>query len=245
MCAACSSGPGGTPSSSASSSAHALVGGQRVGLAAGGGERRDQLRGQPLVQRVLGAQRLELRDEPVAVAEREVGRDAVGQRRQPQIVQPRRGGRGEAVVDEVGERRSAPQRQRLAQQLAGARVVAAGAGGAAVGDQALEALRVDLHVEPVAAGRGRDEPAVAERPAQPRDERLQGVHLVGREVLLPQRVDQLAGRDRAPGLEREAGQQRAQAAAADGDGAPVELHLERPEHADDHARTVAGPDEDG
>ena len=69
--------------------AHALVGGQRVGLAAGGGERRDQLRREPLVQRVLGAQRLELGDEPVAVAEREVGLDAVGERREPQIVQPR------------------------------------------------------------------------------------------------------------------------------------------------------------
>ena len=50
-------------------------------------------------------------------------------------------------------------------------------------------------------------------------------------------------RDRAARVEREAGQQRAQAAAADGDRAPVELHFQRPEHADDHEGTVAGHDE--
>ena len=219
---------------------HALVGGQRVGLATGRRERRDQLRGEPLVQRMLRAQGLELSHQAVAVAEREIRRDTIRQRGQLEILQARRGGRREAVVDEVRERRPAPQGQRLAQQLALALGIGAGAG---VGDETLEVIRVDLHVEPVAARRGRDQAAVAERAPQPRDERLQGVHLVGREVLLPQRVDEPAGAHRASRLEREAGQQRAQAAAADGDRAPVELHFQRPEHADDHEGTVAGDDE--
>ena len=42
--------------------ADALVGGERVGLAPGGEQRGDQAGGQPLVKRVLGGERLQLRD---------------------------------------------------------------------------------------------------------------------------------------------------------------------------------------
>jgi hypothetical protein len=95
-------------------------------------------------------------------------------------------------------------------------------------------MRVGLDLEPIAAGHRRDEAGVAERAPQPADERLQRVHVVGGQLLLPQRVDELPGGDRAPGVECEAGEQRAQAPATHVDPVAVVLDFERTEHADAH-----------
>lgn len=57
---------------------------------------------------------------------------------------------------------------------------------------------------------------------------------VGGQLVLPQRVDELPGGDRAPGVEREAGEQRAQAPTADVDPVALVLDFERPEHAYAH-----------
>ena len=72
-----------------------------------------------LVERVLGDQRLELGDDAAAVAERELGLGAVGQRGQAQVVEPGGGG-GERLARRVGQRRAAPERERLAQRRGGA-----------------------------------------------------------------------------------------------------------------------------
>ena len=92
------------------------VGGERVLLAAGAVERGHQLGGEALVGRVLVHERLELGDEPAVLAERELGLDALLERGEAQLLEPRDRRRRERLVGEVGERRAAPQRERLAQQ---------------------------------------------------------------------------------------------------------------------------------
>ena len=64
------------PSSSTSVAARGLVGVERLGLASRAVEREHQLAAQPLAQRVLGDQRLELADQLSVAAERELGVDA-------------------------------------------------------------------------------------------------------------------------------------------------------------------------
>ena len=120
--------------------AHPLVGGQRVGGPARRGQRGELVRGQPLVERVRGDERLELRHELRAAALGEAGRDAVGLRGQPQVLEPRRLGGGEAVLGrEAGERGAAPERERVAEQRGGARRVVRAQGAGALGGEPLEA----------------------------------------------------------------------------------------------------------
>ena len=92
------------------------VGLERLGLPARAVEREHQLPAQPLAVRMLGDQRLELADELGVAAEREVGLDPLLERRQPQLLEPRRLDPRERLVVELGQRRPAPQRERLAQQ---------------------------------------------------------------------------------------------------------------------------------
>ena len=56
-------------------------------------------------------------DELGVAAEREVGVDTLLERAEPQLLEPRDLGLGERLVGEVGERRPAPQRERLAELL--------------------------------------------------------------------------------------------------------------------------------
>ena len=82
-------------------------------------------------------------------AERELGVDPLLERDDPQLVEPRRLEPGELLLVEVGERRAAPERERLAQQ----RRAPCRLGAARFGEQALEAVRVDalgLERQPVA-----------------------------------------------------------------------------------------------
>ena len=82
------------------------------------------------LQRMLGDERLELADQLAVRAGGEVGVDRPLERGQPQLLQPPDLGRGERLVRDVGQRRAAPQRQRLAR--------------GALCHQPLEPARVDL-----------------------------------------------------------------------------------------------------
>ena len=91
----------------------------------------------------------------------EVGLDAHLERRQALLLQARDLGRRERRRGELGQRRPAPQRQRLAQLRGGVSPRASRERLAAVGDQALEALGVELtgpHAQAVAGRRG-DQPS--------------------------------------------------------------------------------------
>ena len=99
------------PSSSTSGAAAVVVRAQRLGLPARAVEREHQLPAQPLAQRVLRDERLELATSSRACAEREVRVDALLQRVQAQLLEPLDLALRERLVREVGERRAAPERR--------------------------------------------------------------------------------------------------------------------------------------
>jgi hypothetical protein len=93
--------------------ARLAVGVQRVALTAVAIERQHALRVQPLAQRMLVDERLELADQLAVAARREVGVDRHFGRAHAQLAQPVDLGGGERLVGHVGERRAVPQRERL------------------------------------------------------------------------------------------------------------------------------------
>ena len=92
------------------------VGLERLGLPSGAVQREHLLPAEALAQRVLGDEGLELGDERRMPAEREVGVDPLLERREAQLLEPLAGRGGERLVGEVGERRPAPEVERLAEQ---------------------------------------------------------------------------------------------------------------------------------
>ena len=106
-----------------------------------------------------GDELLQLADQLRLAAGREVGLDARLDGGQTLLLQPRDLGLRERLEGELGERRPAPQRQRLAQS--GRRVLGLSGGQrlASVLDELLEALRVELtraHAQAVAGARRLD-----------------------------------------------------------------------------------------
>ena len=80
-------------------------------MTAGPVEREHVLRAEPLSERVLRDQRLQLADDVAMAAEREVGLDPPFERAEAQLLEPRRLVRCEGLR-ELGERRPAPERER-------------------------------------------------------------------------------------------------------------------------------------
>ena len=116
-----------------------LVGVERLLLAPRPGEREHQETAEPLAIRVLRGQPGGVGNHVVVRAELDLGLDAILERGEPELVEPRDLPLEEALVREVGERRSAPERERVAE------------GGRALGgrqrprivDEPLEAAGVD------------------------------------------------------------------------------------------------------
>ena len=94
-----------------------LVGIERLGLPARPVQREHQLAPEPLAQRVLFDESLELPDESEMARGVEVGLDPLLQRREPELFEPGDLRLRERLVRELRERRAAPERQRLAQEL--------------------------------------------------------------------------------------------------------------------------------
>ena len=139
------------------------VGLERLGLPPGAIEREHQLAAQPLAQRVLSDERLELADELGAGTLLEVGVDALLERVEPQLRQPADLARRERLEGKVRQGRAAPERERVAQQL-GAR---ARLESPCTDDELLEAAQVEgvgVDLDAV-AGRLRDERVRRQNPA--------------------------------------------------------------------------------
>ena len=148
----------------------AAVGLQRVRLPPGAVEREHLLAAQPLAQRMLAHERLELADHLGVAAAGEVRVDPVAQARQPQVLQPRDLRLREALVGDVRERRAAPQRERPSQRRRRLPRLAARELGATAPEELLEPVGVERsrrQPQRVAAALG-DEHALAERAAKPR-----------------------------------------------------------------------------
>ena len=86
----------------------------------------------------------QLADEVGVAAEREVGFDSPLDCSQPQLLQPGARSTRERRGGELGERRPAPQPDRLAQEVGGALWIAGGECEVALGHQALESVEIEL-----------------------------------------------------------------------------------------------------
>jgi len=135
-----------------------------------------------------------------------------------QFVPAVRGGMGERRVEDVGQRVPLPQHERAAERTGRFGVVARGQLTTSTRDEDFEPVGVDVRLDPVTTGRGIDRPAGSpKRFAEPRYQGLERVGRVRRRLVAPQSADQRFHRNRTPGVEREAGQEHAQADTADVD----------------------------
>ena len=120
------------------------VGLERFGLPPRAIESQHKLPAQALTQRISRHERLELRHELVVVAERELRLDQIFLRPDVELVEPSNLFNRESLVGEVRQRRSPPERQRRPELLGRVGVIAGGECGAALREQALEAVAVEL-----------------------------------------------------------------------------------------------------
>jgi hypothetical protein len=220
--------------------------GQRVGVAAGAVEREHQLAVQALVPRVLADQLLELADQLVVPAEPQIGVHPILECGKAQLVQAPDLGLREALIAHLRQRRPAPQPQRVAQDLRGARGVALLQRPSAVLRARPKHLGVQLprpDREQVAAGR-RAQPRRAsnvgalERLAQPRDGQLQALDRARRGRLASQLLDQPIDRHRLVGMQQQQREQRPLLGAAKRHRQLTVLDLERTQDPELHARHV-------
>jgi hypothetical protein len=215
-----------------------LEGAQCLGLTARPCERLHEEAAGPLAEGMLG--------DPLPKARRDA---AMGTERQPRLVQQIGGVQaqilepadlrlGEALVADIGERRTVPQCQRIEDQ--GLR-----RGGVTLEpvlrlvDEVLEANGVDrIGLDPqLVAGRpGDDAPALgrSERLAELRDVQLDGVLRRPRRPISPNVLDEPVDRHRLVRVEHEIEQHRTLLGRAQVDGLAVDHDFERSEDAEFH-----------
>ena len=149
-----------------------------------------------------------------------------------QLVQAKRLGPAVRPVLEIGQRRSAPQVQRLRKSDTGAPVLTLLAESVAASHQALEEPDVDLVVpegQPVAAGGGLDG-VVPQGPAQPQDRALHDLGPGRRRRRSPERVGEPLGRHAGAAVDDE----RRQHDPVPGREPSVTVHLQRAEQRERH-----------
>ena len=174
---------------------------QRLRLAPRAVERPHQLRAEPLAQRVLLDERLELADEIGVPAHFQLGVDAVLECREPGLLQPAGLVARERLEGEIVQRGAAPQGQCRAELLpALARFRAT-----CLGRQPLEAREVEaLGIDPQdVAGRLGHDRLRADRLPQPRDVVLQRRSGRLRRLRSPHLVDQPVGGDELVGVQQQ------------------------------------------
>ena len=169
------------------------VGAQGLGLASGPVEREHQLPPQALTQGMVGDQDLQLADEIRMATGGEIGVDALLERDEAQLLESGDLRLQPSLVDQVGQRWAAPQRERLV-QLARRRDRV---GPARLAAQPLEVREVELgRTDAQDVPRcPRVEPVRAQLRAQPRDIGLDALRGRRRRRLLPQVGEQAIGRD--------------------------------------------------
>ncbi len=208
------------------------VGGERVGLTARAVERQHQLRPRPLSECLRLDECLELSDELGVPAESEIGLDPLLERDRAQLLQPGDLGLGERLVEEVRERRPAPERERLAENALGRSGVTSLARRPPLLREAGEAMNVHAlggELELVARRASREDGP--ERLAELRDVDLDRVRRRFGRLAGPERLDQAVDGDDAAGVEGEHGEQRSRLRAAEGHVRPLPLRLDGAEES--------------
>ena len=167
--------------------------------------------------------------------QRDVRLDPVLQAGELELLQP--GGlHARERLGELGQRRAAPQLQRLAQLLRRGRGRTACECGPArlpEGGEAVEVERAGLDLQRVAGG-PRQQRVRGQQLAQLRHVDVDHLHRRAGHVVSPQVVDELVDGDGPAGLEQQPGQQRALAPATQGHRCAVFAHLERTEDPELH-----------
>ena len=180
---------------------------QRVRLPPAAVEREHQLSAQALAERVRGDERLELGDELVVAAERQVAVDALLERAQAQLLEAGDLALRERLVVQVRQRLAAPERERLEQT---ARPLYRIVQLPRLRDQRLELLQVDFvrrNVQQI-PGRSRPDPICADQLPQGGDVPVQRGLRAFRRLFAPQRLDQLWSRDDLLAVEEQRREQR-------------------------------------
>ena len=173
-----------------------LVHGERVRLSSRAVEREHQLRAEPLPERLLRDQLLELADELAVSAEREIGVDPVFERRESKLVEADDLRLRERLPGEIGERGPAPQRERRPQAVgSGSGVTGRKRSPALLAEpnelEEVDALRLDH--EPITRRRCLER-AFGQQLSQLRDVDLDRVPSRFGGFLSPERVDQPVAR---------------------------------------------------
>ncbi len=162
---------------------------------------------------------------------------------EPGLVQADRRHPGEVPVDEIGEGRPPPQRQRLPEAAGGVGRRPFLPGRPTLGGEVVEAVDVDLifgvRVQDVDAAVGRDReprPGRHQRPAQPRHQRVDRGGDAGGRRLAPQLLGQ--GVEAHPPVQGEHRQHGALLGTADRHGPPVDRDGQGPQDPDVDPRHV-------
>ena len=170
-------------------------------------------------------------------AEQQIRLDAVLRGRQPRFLEPDDHRGGEAGAGELGQRRPAPQAERLAQPARRARRVLPVQRRTSLRHQLVKAGGVQgtgRNLQGIAPA-ARADAIVAQGPAEPGDLDLETVAV--RELLaLPHLVEKLIGGHRMAACQRQGGEECLGSQPADVQGpAIVPDHFERPEDPELHA----------
>jgi hypothetical protein len=223
---------------------HIVVDLEGVGLPAGAVQGEHQLADQPLPERVGRHQLGEVADHLVVAAEPQLQLEALLDRGEPLLVEPRRR-RFDGPAVQAEQRRPAPEPERGPQHADRLRELAVGGQRRGPGHPLREDLGVQLAgpgLDPVAAAVGDDRGvAVTQPPAQGGDVVL---HLAagGRgRTAIPDRVDQVVERDHLSRVGQQHREQRARPPAAQRHRARVGDDLQRPEDAELHPPPSPAP----
>jgi hypothetical protein len=216
---------------------------QRIGLATGAVEGKHEEGAQTLLERVRRHERFQLADELRVAPELEVDLDPLQQRREAQLVQPLGLAGGKPFEAKVGERRSAPDLERLSQEL---RAEQRRPGRPSLGDEPVELQRVELarlHAHEV-AGRAGDDPRRPEQLAQRRDVALHQLVRTGRRLVAPELVDETLARDRLVRVQEQHAEQGALLRSAEFDLPLAVVDLEWTKYRELHLllSSAEGPD---
>ena len=208
-----------------------------------------QLPAQALPKRVLGDERLQHADELLVAAELEVGVDAIGERRQANLLESPDLRLGEGLEGEIGEGWSAPERERFEERPDRQPRTPRAQGASALLDQPLESIGVELvppDTKEIARGPG-DQHVVVVAPSAPTSEclaQLGDVHLYDldsgrRRATGPELVDESIDRDDLVSVQQQDGQQHPLLAAAQRKLTLLRPDLKRPEDPKLHLSSEA------
>ena len=193
-----------------------LVGLERLSLPPGAVQRHDQLPVEPLAERMLRRECLELSDHVAVAPRREIRLDPVLEARQAQLLEVRALDPGERLR-ELGQSRAAPQLERVPEQRGRRRRVAGLERRSALDPhpaEAAEVERVGLELDDV-PGSLRAQHARRKRLAEVRDVDLHHLGRGLRHVLSPEVVDEPLDRHGPVRVEQQPGEERTRLAAAE------------------------------